>query len=810
MKANNGHLRFNGMSWDVSVIVRYRVATMIIVMAATVFFSIQIRNLKMTEDPLNPMYPPGHAFVPTLQAISRMAPEPRMLVVILNVNKGDIYNRATISKIDAITKGLMAIEGIPPNGITSLTKGFDHYDNTAEGLDIQPVLGRTWPETPQDFEALKRRVAVNPMGPGRYVSFDGTATMITAALENIDRKSERSYSELAVEKKAGVTLEQYKNEQSDTFNAHLLKSIHELKFKEDDANHTLYFMGPEVIRAQMTSMGTWHVSIAAAATFLLIVVLLALHFRTVQGVVVPLAAMILCVLWGLGMMGLTGIEFNPMALLFPLVLGLFSLSYSALALESCYRTYDTTHDTTRVIAAAYGNAPVEASILTAGLVGVSLCLASVPMIKDLGYFSVFWLIGTIVVVVFFTPILISLLPFSAERNLNGGVSQSAASLLSKPSAGRGRYVLMIVLLTLLALGVVCATKLAVGDNIPGSSYIRPNHPWNQCFNLFSKKFMGPYQLLVYVKARTQGGLLDPEAINAMGDFSDYLKDECGAKDSIAFDMMIKMSRVMLMDGNPKWQTVPVSKKQVERLAGLVMEQGGVESFMDKTFTEATISPFFPNHDAKSIDEYASKMQTYIETHPSDSLEFSLGGGLLGMTKPINDGTKDSYAKTLAAAFVAILVLGTLVTGSLLLGATITLPIAAAQAVVWIVMLFAGIPLSMSVVPAAVVSVGFGAMFGYYMIRHLVMSPGETVANATAVKNRGKSSYGGVLFLGGLVCVACLPWCFIGLKFQSTTVLMVGITVILQAIASVIFVPALVSFLTGALGFVPRPSLQNAT
>jgi uncharacterized protein len=354
---------------------------------------------------------------------------------------------------------------------------------------------------------------------------------------------------------------------------------------------------------------------------------------------------------------------------------------------------------------------------------------------------------------------------------------------------------VLVLLAVFATGIVCAIKITVGDNIPGSSYIRPNHPWNQCFNLFSKEFMGPYQLLVYVKAGRQGGLLDPEAINAMGDFSDYLKDECGAKDSIAFDMMIKMARVMLMDGNPKWQTVPVSRKQVERLAGLVMEQGGVESFMDKTFTEATISPFFPENDTAHIDEYTSKMQAYIESHRSNTLEFSLGGGLLGMTKALNDGTRDAYTKTLAAAFVAMLVLGTLVTGSMLLGTIITLPIAAAQAVVWVIMHAAGMPISMPLVPVAAVSVGFGAVFGYHLIQQITMSSRESVGYETTARNAWATAGGAVLFMGLLVFAACLPWFFIGLKFQSTMVLMVGITVIIQAIASVLFVPALVNWLT---------------
>jgi len=50
--------------------------------------------------------------------------------------------------------------------------------------------------------------------------------------------------------------------------------------------------------------------------------------------------------------------------------------------------------------------------------------------------------------------------------------------------------------------------------------------------------------------------------------------------------------------------------------------------------------------------------------------------------------------------------------------------------------------------------------------------------------------GGVLFLGVLVFVSMAPWFFIGMKFQADMAIVLGITVLLQAIAAVVFIPAL--------------------
>jgi predicted RND superfamily exporter protein len=285
-------------------------------------------------------------------------------------------------------------------------------------------------------------------------------------------------------------------------------------------------------------------------------------------------------------------------------------------------------------------------------------------------------------------------------------------------SGKGRFLLSALLAGLLVLGGLSATRLEVGDNVPGSSYVPSVHPYNACFRVMAEKFLGPYQLLVYVKANEEGGLLDPEALHEIGDFSRYLRKQLGARDSIAFDMMVKSARNMMMDGNPKWQTIPLSREQVKGMGELVVDQGGVEDFIDETFTEATISPFFPTAEAGRIEEYASGMQGYIDRHPSDRLVFRLGGGLLGMMKAINDGTRDVYGTTLAVAFVLVLVAGVLVTGSLRSSLVTVLPIAAAQGVVWMIMAVAGMKISMPVALVSAVAVGFCPVFGYGLIREM--------------------------------------------------------------------------------------------
>jgi len=753
-----------------SSVVRFRIPILIVFLAVTAFLCSQIGNIRLAADPLSSMYPSGHPFLPALQAIKKMAPEPRMLIAILEVKNGDIYNQETIRKIDRITKGLTEVEGVLPGGITSLTRGMDHYENTGEGLAMGSILGRRWPETEEDFEELKRKVAVNPRGPGRFVSYDGTAAMISAPL--VDGNEEALMGSL-------------------------LSSVEAIRSREEDAHHDLYFMGPQLIEAQMTDLGSRHIPVAAAATFLLILLALLAYFRTLRGVLLPLVVMVVSLLWTLGMLGASGVEFNPMPLVFPLILGLFSLAYGVLIVEQYDRAYPLTRDKAQAISAAYGRAPVAGSIATAGLVLVSLFMAAVPVFRNLAWLGLFWLVGTGAVVGLLLPVLLFLVR-APGRSRSGRIpGPSAAASLPGVSSGRGRLLLLGFLVALLVVGAISVRGLEVGDNVPGSSYIRPGHSWNACFRVMAGKFMGPYQLLVYVKANEEGGLLDPEALHEIGDFSRYLRKQLGARDSIAFDMMVKAARNMMMDGNPKWQTVPLSREQVKGMGELVVDQGGVEDFIDETFTEATISPFFPEVETERIEEYASAMQGYIDRHPSDRLVFRLGGGLLGMTKAVNDGTRDVYGKTLAVAFVLVFVAGVLVTGSLRSSLVAVLPIAAAQGAVWMIMAVAGIRISMPVALVSAVAVGFCSVFGYSLIREMKVPAHGSDPRTSDVRAVFRGGLGTVLFLGGLVLAALFPWFFIGLRFASQMALALGVTVFLAAVGSVLFVPVFVG--RGAAG-----------
>ena len=773
-------------------VLRFRFVVLVVFLGLTGALCLQMRHIRVPQDTTKPMIPPGHRFYPALQAMEAMDTTPETVTVILEVQKGDIYNQETVQKVERITRDLMGVGEIRPGGMISLSTGLNHYDNTVEGLVGEPILGRIPPVTKEDFEAVKRRVAVNPLGIGSYVAYDGTATLITAPIADLDTKASTAYGQLSEPDTAGLSLDEYKKRTVERFQDKLLALARDYKMKEEDANHKLYFIGVRTLTAEMTEMGRRQVPVAGTAMLILIVLLLAAYFRNFRGTVLPVFAFAFSALWALGFLGANGTELNPMAFLFPVMLGMVSLVCCALVLGEANRSGQEKGGKMEKIAAAYRSAPMATSVLAAGLVSMALLAAGVPMLRQLGLLGLFWALGTFVVVVLICPVLISLLPGPGriEGGRRGGVYASLAEGLAKPFRSSGRVALWLVLGVILAVGVLLAWKLNVGDNTPGPSYLRSDDPWNQGFKVYAERFNGPYTFLVYAQAREKGGLLDPEAINEMGDFSTYLRSEGGARESYAFDWIVKLARMSLMDGNPKWWTVPASKQDVEGLSRLVTFPGGLEILVDKTFSQASITSLFPKDDAQRIDEYVQRMEAYIDSHPSEHLTFSLGGGLLGVTKAINDGTRDAYWTTLALSLIVVFVLGIFAAGSFRRSLIVTLTLAAAQAGVLLIAAAAGREISLAAVPALAVGLGFGAVVGIYLARKAVASSGAAAGSGDAARGDIGRAGGLVVFSGVLVFSAMLPWFFIGLKFQSDMAWMLGVTVLLESLAAVVFIPAL--------------------
>src|SRR5262249_40569102 len=151
-------------------LLRNRLVVSAVVAVMSVFFAWQATHLKISLQFLD-FYPgplklsvlgreftirEGHPYIKIYNDFRRMFGSANILTVILEVKDGDIYNPATLQRLDLITKVLTKTKGVVPYQILSIAHPKMKSITTYGGaIQIREVFYPQVPKTKEDAERVK-------------------------------------------------------------------------------------------------------------------------------------------------------------------------------------------------------------------------------------------------------------------------------------------------------------------------------------------------------------------------------------------------------------------------------------------------------------------------------------------------------------------------------------------------------------------------------------------------------------------------------------------------------------------------------
>src|SRR5438094_269609 len=100
-------------------LLRFRGLIVLLVAALTAFFAFQLTHLRLHTDFFD-FYPRRHPYIQFYNEFRKMFGTANVMSVIVEVKKGDIYNPATLQKLDRITKYMINTKGVVPYQILSI------------------------------------------------------------------------------------------------------------------------------------------------------------------------------------------------------------------------------------------------------------------------------------------------------------------------------------------------------------------------------------------------------------------------------------------------------------------------------------------------------------------------------------------------------------------------------------------------------------------------------------------------------------------------------------------------------------------
>jgi hydrophobe/amphiphile efflux-3 (HAE3) family protein len=478
----------------------------------------------------------------------------------------DVFAAGVLERLVALTQSL---EELPE--VASVLSLANAPNVRAEGDDVvvEPFLAEI-PSGAAGLLALRRSVLASPRYGGSLVAADGGATALVIRLRGLsDDQVMRGEIDLRV---LAVAREAFAGE----------------------PGAEVWITGGPHIQAEGARVLFAESLTLPLASLALLGAILVLAFRTVRGVVLPLATICLGLLWTLGLAAAVGHALNAVTVLVPPLLVTLGLSYTVHVVSEYYdemRAHAGSGVRERMGDALHRTAlPLFTCGVTTAVGFATLCLSPLGAVRDFGWLSVAGTVFTLLASLSFAPAVLALLP--APRRLpplSGGIGLSglfgrACASLARFDVER-RQVVFAVALAVLAVSLLGAVRMKVGTQ--QIEKFAADAPVRVHFEAINRRFGGVNPLTVVLETERTEGFKEPETLRAVKDLQDWLEaqPEIGGTTSLVDYLEVAQRAFLGADAAPG--AVPASRALVSQIL-FAAESDELERFVDGSFEAAAL------------------------------------------------------------------------------------------------------------------------------------------------------------------------------------------------------------------------------
>jgi len=362
------------MNRFVNSIIRLKWLIVLAVLALTIFFGYQLKNLSINPDVIDSL-PNDDPTAKLFKDIGTEFAGNDMGMIVLETK--DVFNAEVIQHVKQITDSIKYTPGV--STVTSLSNIID-IKSSEWGIEIGKLVDEyNLPVRQSDLDSLKNYTFSKEMYKGVIVSEDGTATaIIFTLLPNNDNQT-------------------------------IAKEIKE-KIKNMNLPETIYFGGLPMMMNDINDLIISDIIWLIPIVFLVIAIILLISFQSFIGVLLPLLTAGISVVWTLGIMSVAGYELTIISNIIPVVLLAVGSAYPIHVLNSINHMALQDRKQALIKGVAYVIIPVILAAVTTAIGFVSFVFGSyLTMIKDFGIFTAIGTIIALLLSIFFVPAMISAL-----------------------------------------------------------------------------------------------------------------------------------------------------------------------------------------------------------------------------------------------------------------------------------------------------------------------------------------------------------------------------------------------------------------
>ena len=478
-------------------------ATLAAMLAVTLILGFFARTIRVDSsiEELLPAHDPDRAYYDA--AVATFGSEE---IVVIGVFAADVFAPATLAKITALSERLGAIDGVREVLSLSTVKSVEVGDF---GLTTGRLM-RALPQTPEETAALRARVLATPLYVGNVVSADGRTAGVSVVFEPM---SDQEF------------LARHLDEQIRALTA------------EIEGPETVAITGVPTLKVHGARLMEQDILKFTPLSLLLVIAVLAWAFRTVRGVVIPLATIVIGVVWTTGVMVLAGSAINMGTLVLNPLLMVIGIASGIHVVSQYYLEVRPGRSSREVVAAALAHIRLPVTIAAATtLVGfATLAVTPIRAIREFGLYSCFGIVVILLASLTVAPAALVLMPVRAmARQLSGeSVNAWIERLLARVTTAAVRHGRLVLLATVLMCAFSAWGILRIPVETDYLSFFSPASAIRTDNQRIASHLAGTQPIFVVVDGEVPQAVTRLDVLTALRDLQAYIDQQPGVDKTIS-------------------------------------------------------------------------------------------------------------------------------------------------------------------------------------------------------------------------------------------------------------------------------------
>jgi predicted RND superfamily exporter protein len=706
--------------WFMPVLERYtrfvtrrRWLVLLTVLVATAGVAAGILRLH-TDFNIESSLPADHPFVRIDREIRREFGGRNTVIVAMVPRDGEVWRPEVLAVVRDATLAALRLPGVIAQNVVSLAAPSVRYVEESGGAIKVDYLMRDVPQTADDIARLRARVEEDPQTRGMLVTPDQRAAI------------------LVVDFWEGPTAIELCNRVRGIADAFRDKPI------------DFYFAG-EPIFALMDVEQSAEVAQKIPLTFLVIGLVLLISFRNLQGMFVPMLTAALSTVWGLGLMGWTGVAIDSWNVAVPILLIAIASGHSAQMLKRYAEEVAKSHDNrAAVIESTVKMGPVMiAAGMTAALGFASLALFGVRSIANFGLSCAYGISSAVVLEMTFIPALRAILPAPRRMAPAGGPTQRLLESLQRGILrNHGRPVLIG---TAVAIGLALLGSTRIHTFGSTRVYMPKDSVPRRHLEEIEKHFPGTVTLTILYEGepgsvKTVGVLQHMAALQA-----ELERNPLVLRTASVADLVKTLHKTFNSDA-PNPYRIPDDQELIAQLMFLG-ESPAFERFTDRAQSKALVMSYLRDDDSALVGPLIRHIEDWVAAHPAPAgMKLLIAGGAGPTILAVQEHTTYGKLLNMLVVLAAIYLVASVVLRSPSSGLYVICPIAISVVLLFGFLGWANIRLDMGSSSLLAMSAGVGADYAIYFLYRLREERARCGSDAEALGVALQTSGRAVLFV----------------------------------------------------------------